>query len=382
MHLWIENRRHGLEGITGARLRRAFDLLTELRPAMAAAGVTRLADVTGLDRVGLPVVMAVRPGARAVAVSLGKGATIDDAALGALMETLETWHAERVPLPLRLASLDELRAQGADAVDPDALPKAVDAPFPVERPLLWVEGRTMDDRPRLVPFEAVHTDYTRPGPPGSGVLAMTSNGLAAGAHPVEALVQGLLEAIERDAHARFEDAPAGPPLDLAAIDDEPLRDLLARAAAADVAVRAWPMPNPAGVPAVLCLVVDKAGALPPAQGQAADHDPIAATRRALMEALQTRLTFIAGARDDLDARDYARGAIKAANARAQNWDAAPSASLPEPLPATGLVTRAETLLGRLGAAGFAEAVAVELPPIVPAIAVVRVVVPGLRLGGG
>ena len=383
MHAWIENRRRGLDGAAGARLRRASDLLAELRPIMARAGVTRLANVTGLDRVGLPVVMAVRPEARAVAVSLGKGATFEDAALGGLMETLETWHAERIALPLRLASLDGLRAEGMNVVDPDALAKTVDAPFPAERPLLWVEGRTMDDGVRLVPFEAVHTDYARPGPPASGVLAMSSNGLAAGAHPIEALVQGLLEAIERDAHARFEDAPAGPPLDLAAIDDDALRDLLARAAAADVAVRAWPMPNPAGVPAVLCLVVDGTGALPPARGQAADLDPVSALRRALMEALQTRLTFIAGARDDLDPGDYARGAIKAANARAQRWGGAPpTAPLPEPLPAAGIVARAATLLERLEAAGFAGTVAVELPPIVPAIAVLRVVVPGLRLDGG
>ena len=55
----------------------AAALLRALQPKLAAVGITRLADVTGLDRVGLPVVLAVRPLGRSLAVSQGKGLTRD-----------------------------------------------------------------------------------------------------------------------------------------------------------------------------------------------------------------------------------------------------------------------------------------------------------------
>lgn len=38
-----------------------------------AMGITRLANVTGLDVIGIPVYMAVRPSSRSIAVSQGKG---------------------------------------------------------------------------------------------------------------------------------------------------------------------------------------------------------------------------------------------------------------------------------------------------------------------
>ena len=72
-------------------------------------GITRLADLTGLDRIGVPVFAAVRPNSRSVATSQGKGLTPDAARAAALMEAVESWHAERIELPLRLASADELR---------------------------------------------------------------------------------------------------------------------------------------------------------------------------------------------------------------------------------------------------------------------------------
>ena len=53
--------------------------------------------MTGLDCVGIPVVQAVRPLARSNVVTQGKGWTVAEAAIAALMEALETWAAERIP---------------------------------------------------------------------------------------------------------------------------------------------------------------------------------------------------------------------------------------------------------------------------------------------
>src|SRR4051794_8815571 len=73
----------------------ALDALGTARAAARACGVTRLADITGLDRIGVPVFHAVRPLSRALAVSQGKGFTSVAAQIGALMESVESAYAER-----------------------------------------------------------------------------------------------------------------------------------------------------------------------------------------------------------------------------------------------------------------------------------------------
>src|SRR5689334_3494323 len=94
--------------------------VSRLRAHMAAMGITRLADLTGLDRIGLPVFAAIRPNSRSVATSQGKGLTHDAARAAALMEAAESWHAERIEGPLRLASINEM--SGERLIELDRLP--------------------------------------------------------------------------------------------------------------------------------------------------------------------------------------------------------------------------------------------------------------------
>jgi ribosomal protein S12 methylthiotransferase accessory factor YcaO len=42
-------------------------------------GITRLGNITGLDRIGIPVAIAVRPNSRSVSVSQGKGLELPQA---------------------------------------------------------------------------------------------------------------------------------------------------------------------------------------------------------------------------------------------------------------------------------------------------------------
>ena len=69
-----------------------WDLIAPLLPRF---GITRVADVTGLDVLGVPVAMAVRPLAATLSVSQGKGATYTHAAVSAAMEAIEVWHPRR-----------------------------------------------------------------------------------------------------------------------------------------------------------------------------------------------------------------------------------------------------------------------------------------------
>ena len=72
-------------------------------------GITRIADLTGLDRVGLPVAQCVRPNARALAVSQGKGLDLISAKVSAAMESIEAYHAETMESQLFYGAFEDLR---------------------------------------------------------------------------------------------------------------------------------------------------------------------------------------------------------------------------------------------------------------------------------
>ena len=81
------------------RVRRPEETLAALRPRLVDFGITRLARLTGLDEVGIPVWAAARPNASTLAVSQGKGVDDAAAAASAMMEAIEVATAERRDLP-------------------------------------------------------------------------------------------------------------------------------------------------------------------------------------------------------------------------------------------------------------------------------------------
>src|SRR5881227_4300507 len=99
------------------------DTLNRALPLAPVMGITRVANVTGLDTVGIPVVMVSRPNSRSVATSQGKGIDLASARASGLMEAAELYHAETITLPLRLCTYEELRYEH-NVVDVDELPWA------------------------------------------------------------------------------------------------------------------------------------------------------------------------------------------------------------------------------------------------------------------
>ena len=62
--------------------------LARVSRLMPVMGITRIANVTGLDRIGVPVVMVCRPNSRSLSVSQGKGVDLLAAKASGLMESL------------------------------------------------------------------------------------------------------------------------------------------------------------------------------------------------------------------------------------------------------------------------------------------------------
>ncbi len=71
-----------------------------LLPLCRHARITRIADLTGLDRIGLPIIQAIRPAALSEVTSLGRGMSKASAAVGAIMESLERFYAEAILPPV------------------------------------------------------------------------------------------------------------------------------------------------------------------------------------------------------------------------------------------------------------------------------------------
>ena len=175
------------------------ETLESVRRFLPVMGITRAADITGLDVIGLPVFTVCRPNSRAVTVSLGKGLTPAAAKASGVMESIEAFMAERITRPLVLGSVNDLRSSHP-LVDVDLLPRTTDSVYHPDAPLLWIEGRELlTGTPRWVPYEMVHTAYTLPRPTGTGCFIATSNGLASGNHLLEAISHAICETVERDA---------------------------------------------------------------------------------------------------------------------------------------------------------------------------------------
>jgi ribosomal protein S12 methylthiotransferase accessory factor len=346
--------------------------------AMAAAracGVTRLADVTGLDRIGFPVWQAVRPAGRALSVHQGKGATPLDAKIGALCEAIESHAAEEVEADGPFAAFEALPAS-ARAPDLTDYLRSRTLGDQARGAVRWCCARDLvTDTEHFLPHDLMSLDFTRLEP---SPFDRSSNGLAAGTCEEEALGSALLEAIERDAVGEWErSAPLTRMATTVATESIGIawldlwRERLA-ACGADLTIHA--PSSVVGVPVLVCTISGPAEfgeGRRLSMGSGAHSDPETALFRALAEAIQSRLTLIAGARDDILPRDYlpnpgAPVPPLPSGFRCRSWHAiAPGpASLPE-------------LVSALAQRGYRQVVAKGLGAWLPGVAIARVFVPGL-----
>ena len=72
-----------------------------------------------------------------------------------IMESIESYHAERIALPLKLGCFEDLRYTHA-MIDVDGLPRLSDSIFTPFAQLLWIEGHDLQQDERLwLPYEDV-----------------------------------------------------------------------------------------------------------------------------------------------------------------------------------------------------------------------------------
>jgi ribosomal protein S12 methylthiotransferase accessory factor len=353
-------------------------------------GITRLANVTGLDYLGLPVFMGVRPNSRSLSVSQGKGLNDAAARASAFMEAAEHYHAEHIALPLIMASYKRLQGV-ANAVNPALLPRIRNSLYRPDLKIGWIEGLDIVSGERaLVPVDLAHCDFTKSLSSWDGCFLPTTNGLASGNHRLEAISAGLCEVIERDAtrlwQLRRSQERAARRLALHTVDDQDSRVLLEHLADRSMAVTIWDITSDIEVASFLCRIQENSGNtrsnLGAFSGAGSHVHRGVALSRAITEAVQSRLTYIAGSRDDLRLHHFAGSPdhpfLELANDlweqryEQRGFAQIPSATFPS------LEDDIQFLIARLRAAGLKSVIVVDLTQDQIAIPVVRVVVPGLE----
>lgn len=362
-----------------------------IRRVAARIPITRITDLSPLDRLRLPVFAAVTPCARDLTTHLGKGHDATAARVSALMEAVERTSAECAPPGSTLrASYWALAADAPGlAIDPTSLDLPSDSRYAPEHEYTWMRGRDL----------LAHTDVLLPAdlvlnPPGEGILhEVDTNGLAAGNTLLEAVVHGLCEVIERDAQGQIEfhrlfaaphdAAPLRMEVDPATLPDS-ARAWVEKLQAHGLELAIHDITGDVEVATFWALLCDyryptTEGAVPLLFGGAgtAPHAE-AALLRAITEAVQARVARIQGARDSFNMMPVGQ---RAASRSAHLGQLIPGRRVPfartPSIETTDLRQDLSFLLARLAAAGIERVLAFELTRADLGIPVVRIRIPGL-----
>ena len=358
--------------------------LENIRRVSATVGLTRLADVTGLDRIGIPTVVGYRPNSPTLTVSGGKGFTTIAATVSAGMEAVEIWHAENPRVEVVKAPYVDLHRQG-HTMSPADLPLTKNSLFDPHRPEAWVWGWDLIAQQRVaVPYASVSMGNTLHRPAARWMpFAAGSNGLAGGNHILEAVAAGLYEVAERDAVAcsRVSGAAMASRVDPTSITSPLVTSLFEQFAAADISAYLFDCTVDTAIPTYMAVVADQVDpAMGLYRGYGAHLDPSIAMIRALTEAAQARLLLIAGSRDDYFDRNQRANRFFSDTHRL-DFDAIPATVDGDRHPSgatDSFHADITSILARLQRAGLSSAVVVDLTHPELGIPVARVVVPGLE----
>ncbi|OBF21813.1 hypothetical protein A5725_12815 [Mycobacterium kubicae] len=275
-----------------------------IQPLLQPAGITRVADLTWLDDLGIPTVQAVRPASLTLSVSQGKATTYQAAQVSAVMESLENWHVENLTPDLKATATTDLAAELT--YDPADLNRPAGSLYHASAKLDWMVATTLlTGRRTWVPWLATVVNVSVTDAWGPPMFGMDTTGLASGNSYHEATLHALYEIMER--HAMATAIPGStlfgvPQHEAIRSDCAQLFDMVESAGSSLQIARidAWD--------GFYCFAAELTSPMMevPFNGSGLHHDPNVALSRAITEAAQSRLTAISGAREDLPAAIYQR----------------------------------------------------------------------------
>ena len=280
---------------------------------LKTVGITRIADITDLDRIGIPVYTAIRPTAEYGGVSVygGKGISKDHAKASAMMVGFERYSAERQSGDATLIkNISEIS-------DPYINPKSLNLPKELEKKDLSdlnIEWSIVNDLitgdDYYIPSNAIFHPYTHNNDVDS-LFKSNTNGLASGNILEEAILHGIFEVIERDAWSIFELTHKNySQINLDTIESNIINETIEMFTSNGITIKLMDFTADIKIPTIAASADDTitkdAGLL--TLGMGTHLDPEVAILRALTEVAQSRATQINGAREDTVRADFAREA--------------------------------------------------------------------------
>lgn len=287
------------------------ETLRRVQPLLANFGITRVARHTSLDCIGVPVWCAYTPNARSIVVAQGKGLTDDDAKVSAVMEALERAVAGKPAVDTFWASARQLRNSGLVFDTLDGLVGLGRNRIALDDKIEWVLAKELMSETTIhVPFDAIVLDRTR-----DNRFWMSSDGLASGNTLEEAIFHGVLERIERDAYVLWQvgsdERRYSRCVDPGGFQDPALDHLTEKIEAAGLTLRLFDITSDIAIPCFSAILAPGSIACDPhvrfvevTGGSGAHPSPVRAAIRAVTEAIQSRLTYISGARDDVSPETF------------------------------------------------------------------------------
>jgi YcaO-like protein with predicted kinase domain len=394
----------GLDRVIGAS-----ETFVRLREIGNTLGVTRIADITGLDRVGIPVYSAIVPSSKdGISVYNGKGLRPIDAKVGALMESIERQTALKTRLPYIEATYSQL-SQQARTLDPWKINQALFEDFTPESLCSWVRGTDLFSEEKVWVPAHLAGYLWHDVPHGSPFTVNDSNGLASGNNRLEAVFHALCELIERDAWSFAELGASFLPAARRQViggrsvghsDDlehcpcvEILEDneLFRAFQEAGLSLQVRDITSALRVPAFLASVTDEnIFGFPMAHaGFGCSPNAHVALCRAITEVAQSRCVDIQSVREDIVDSNapkemFSHHTRRVAVVNRRSWVLGESRTR-RPFEAIeshsfdDLNQDLQWLMGRLETAGLSEAIVVDFTPDCTTHSVVRVIVPGIEL---
>ena len=408
-----------LRGKVSSRIKSVEETLSTVLPVSSNIGITRLADITDMDILGIPNFSAVLPGTEDyIWVYSGKGSTRLEAKASALMESVERYCS--------LPSSNQKKMIQGSYKDVSKVSKTLH-PSNVVEPMLFEydEEMIMDFLPGydlinneqiLVPTPLGLFRYS-PKPPAVNPFAYHhTNGLASGNVLEEAICHSLCEVIERDATSLAElnasalpynalrtmtkylsdngveidpidstefvdDDSKFPDVDISNINFKPASNLVKKFNDVKIPLIIKDITSPIGIPTFnassIEWISEDYGYL--AEGHGTHPDARIALLRAITEVSQTRAANIQGARDDLRKISYGNSNSD----EKKTWQFMKSKnsiqfSEIKSYVNDDILDDIKLILSRLNSNGLTKAIVVDLTNPQIMIPVVRTIVPGLE----
>jgi len=402
------------------------DTLTKINPICKNIGVTRISDVTYMDKLYIPNYSIFLPGTQdSIWVYSGKGVTKKQAQASGLMESVERFCSlsNNYSKNYIRGNYSELSKTYDKVLHPDEVVEPILSEFNEKSTIVdYVKGYDLQNNQEvLVPAQLAFSKFSTKAPSNYAFLYSHTNGLASGNVLEEAICHALCEVIERDAVSIadlcsssipytllkntdqlkiskdefIDDSSIFQEVDISEVikDYDPLKFLVKRF-------------NEVGIPLLIKDITQKDTGVPTfvassiesitsdygyyAKGYGTHLDSRIALVRAITELSQTRAGNIQGARDDLRKIKYnendeihkrkwefMRTSSSSILAGTMGNQSIPFSEI-ETYVSGDILDEIKYILTRLKNAGLKRAIIVDLTHPDIGIPVVRVIVPGLE----